>query len=64
MTEHSIFGEAGGAGRRSQPSRGAETRRPNPAHGLFGARLLATDRKPAAADDDDSDADDLPTSRN
>ncbi|PWG02921.1 hypothetical protein [Sphingosinicella humi] len=62
MSEHSIFGETGGAGRRSQPSRGAETRRPNPAHGLFGARLLATDRK--IADDDDSDAEDLPTSRN
>ena len=64
MTEHSIFGEAGGAGHRSRPSRGAETRRPNPAHGLFGARLLATDRKSPAEDDDDSDVEDLPTSRN
>ena len=66
MSEHSIFGEAGGAGRRVQPLRDAEARRPNPAHGLFGANLLPTDGRTGASDDDENgdDEGDLPVSRN
>jgi len=59
MSEHSIFGEAGGAGRRDHPSPGAESRRPNPGHGLFGIRLLPNDRKASGSDEDE-----LPRSRN
>jgi hypothetical protein len=63
MSEHSIFGEAGGAGRRAQPVRESEAKRPNPMHGLFGAHLLPVDRRTAASDDD-GDEGDLPVSRN
>jgi hypothetical protein len=38
MGDHSIFGEAEGAGRRDRPARGTEAKRPNPLQGLFGAR--------------------------
>lgn len=59
MSEHSIFGESGGAERRDRPVRAAETRRPNPTHGLFGARLFPDDHN--TGDDDERG---LPVSRN
>ncbi|HEY9552261.1 hypothetical protein [Allosphingosinicella sp.] len=58
MSEHSIFGDTGGAGRRDRSSREQERKRANPSHGLFGARLLPEDYR-----SNDRDQDDLPLSR-
>ena len=59
MSEHSIFGEAGGAGRPDRPSGESGGKRANPSHGLFGARLLPEDYRANVRDRDD-----LPPNRN
>jgi hypothetical protein len=59
MSEHSIFGEAGGTGRRDRRSPGPDSKRANPSHGLFGAHLF-----PDECRANDRDRGDLPPNRN
>jgi len=51
MGQTSIFGEPGGADRAAQPPSPTQTRRPNPSHGLFGAKLLPEARRAGGKSD-------------
>lgn len=49
MSDQSIFGEPGGAGRVIPASAMTRAKRPNPTHGLFGVKLIAD--APAKSDE-------------